>query len=64
LKRVHGFFYVYRPVGLVGLLFLGITSVATYIANAIFNITHKRIRGVPMTPEKLVMAEVEDGVKG
>ena len=33
---------------------LGITSVAAAIANAVFNATGKRIRHLPITPDKLL----------
>ncbi|PKA97468.1 xanthine dehydrogenase YagR molybdenum-binding subunit [Flavobacteriaceae bacterium MAR_2009_75] len=54
---------VANKMGIKGIGELGITSVAASIANAIFNATGKRIRDLPITPEKLLMAEVEDGVK-
>jgi len=41
---------------------LGITSVAASIANAIFNATGKRMRDLPITPEKLIDAQVQEGV--
>ena len=51
-----------NKMGIKGIGELGITSVAASIANAIFNATGKRMRDLPITPEKLLMAEVEDGV--
>ncbi len=52
-----------NKMGIKGIGELGITSVAASIANAIFNATGKRMRDLPITPDKLVMAEVEDGVE-
>ncbi len=52
-----------NKMGIKGIGELGITSVAASIANAIFNATGKRVRDLPITPEKLLMAEVEDGVE-
>lgn len=42
-----------NPMGVKGIGELGITSVAAAIANAVFNATGKRIRELPITPEKL-----------
>lgn len=51
-----------NKMGIKGLGELGITSVAASIANAIFNATGKRMRDLPITPEKLIDAQVEEGV--
>ncbi|NJC25661.1 xanthine dehydrogenase family protein molybdopterin-binding subunit [Neolewinella antarctica] len=51
-----------NAMGIKGVGELGITGVASAIANAIFNATGKRFRDLPITPEKMVMAEVEAGV--
>ena len=51
-----------NEMGIKGIGELGITSVAASIANAIFNATGKRMRDLPITPEKLIMAGVEPGV--
>ncbi|MDT0643451.1 xanthine dehydrogenase family protein molybdopterin-binding subunit [Zunongwangia sp. F363] len=51
-----------NKMGVKGIGELGITSVAASIANAIFNATGKRMRDLPITPEKLVVAPVESGV--
>ncbi len=51
-----------NKMGVKGIGELGITSVAASIANAIFNATGKRMRDLPITPEKLVVAPVEEGV--
>ena len=52
-----------NEMGVKGIGELGITSVAASIANAIFNATGKRMRDLPITPEKLIEAKVEPGVK-
>ncbi len=41
-------------IGARGVGEIGITGVAAAIANAIFNATGKRIRDLPMTPDKLL----------
>lgn len=51
-----------NEMGVKGIGELGITSVAASIANAIFNATGKRMRHLPITPEKLIMAKPEKGV--
>lgn len=51
-----------NKMGIKGIGELGITSVAASIANAIFNATGKRMRNLPITPEKLIEAKVEEGV--
>ncbi|MEJ7559196.1 MAG: xanthine dehydrogenase family protein molybdopterin-binding subunit [Pedobacter sp.] len=48
-----------NDMGIKGIGELGITSVAASIANAIFNATGKRMRDLPITPEKLVVAKAE-----
>ena len=48
-----------NAMGVKGIGELGITSVAASIANAIFNATGKRMRDLPITPEKLIMATEE-----
>jgi xanthine dehydrogenase YagR molybdenum-binding subunit len=52
-----------NKMGVKGIGELGITSVAASIANAIFNATGKRMRDLPITPEKLIMAKLEPGVE-
>jgi len=52
-----------NKMGVKGIGELGITSVAASIANAIFNATGKRMRDLPITPEKLIEAGLEEGVK-
>jgi len=51
-----------NKMGIKGIGELGITSVAASISNAIFNATGKRMRSLPITPEKLIEAGLEDGV--
>ncbi|MFL9843953.1 xanthine dehydrogenase family protein molybdopterin-binding subunit [Flavobacterium rhizosphaerae] len=51
-----------NEMGVKGIGELGITSVAASIANAIFNATGKRMRHLPITPEKLIMAKPEKGI--
>lgn len=51
-----------NDMGIKGIGELGITSVAASIANAIFNATGKRMRELPITPEKLINAKIENGV--
>lgn len=48
-----------NEMGVKGIGELGITSVAASIANAIFNATGKRMRDLPITPEKLIEAPLE-----
>ncbi|MGE5049137.1 MAG: xanthine dehydrogenase family protein molybdopterin-binding subunit [Deltaproteobacteria bacterium] len=42
------------PAGVKGIGEIGITGVAAAIANAVFNATGKRIRTLPITPDKLL----------
>lgn len=43
-------------IGARGVGEIGITGVAAAIANAIFNATGKRLRDLPITPDKLILA--------
>ena len=52
-----------NKMGVKGIGELGITSVAASIANAIFNATGKRMRDLPITPEKLINASIESDLK-
>ncbi len=45
---------IINRLGVKGIGELGITSVAAAIANAVFNATGKRIRGLPLTPDKFL----------
>ena len=42
------------PIGARGVGEIGITGVAAAVANAVFNATGKRLRDLPMTPDKLL----------
>ena len=42
------------PIGARGIGEIGITGVAAAIANAVFNATGKRLRDLPLTPDKLL----------
>jgi xanthine dehydrogenase YagR molybdenum-binding subunit len=44
----------HAPMGARGVGEIGITGVAAAVANAIFNATGKRIRDLPVTPDKLI----------
>ncbi len=52
-----------NKMGIKGIGELGITSVAASIANAVFNATGKRMRDLPITPEKLMQAKMEPGIE-
>jgi len=45
---------IINRLGVKGIGELGITSVAAAIANAVFNATGKRVRDLPITPDKLL----------
>jgi xanthine dehydrogenase YagR molybdenum-binding subunit len=45
---------VVNPIGTKGLGELGVVGIAAAIANAVFHATGKRIRELPITPEKLI----------
>ena len=51
-----------NPMGVKGIGELGICGVAGSLANAVFNATGKRMRDLPITPEKLLMTEIEPDV--
>jgi xanthine dehydrogenase YagR molybdenum-binding subunit len=42
------------PMGARGIGEIGIAGVAAAIANAVFNATGKRVRDLPLTPDKLL----------
>ena len=45
-----------NPIGAKGIGEIGITGAAAAVANAIFHATGKRVRELPITPDKLLMA--------
>jgi xanthine dehydrogenase YagR molybdenum-binding subunit len=45
---------IVNPLGAKGLGEIGIVGVAAAIANAIFHATGKRVRDLPITPDKLL----------
>jgi xanthine dehydrogenase YagR molybdenum-binding subunit len=47
------------PLGGKGVGEIGIVGVAAAIANAVYNATGKRIRDMPLTPDKVLLAPVE-----
>ena len=46
----------HAPLGLRGVGEIGITGVAAAIANAVYDATGKRVRELPMTPDKVLVA--------
>ncbi len=50
------------PMGGKGVGEIGITGVAAAVANAVYNATGKRIRELPITPDRVLAAEVEEGL--
>jgi xanthine dehydrogenase YagR molybdenum-binding subunit len=44
----------FNPMGVRGVGEIGITGVAPAIANALYHATGKRIRNLPITPDKLL----------
>ncbi len=46
--------YHFNPAGVRGLGEIGITGVSAAIANAIYHATGKRIRDLPIKPDKLL----------
>jgi len=42
------------PIGARGIGEIGVTGLAAAIANAIYNSTGKRVRDLPITPDKLI----------
>lgn len=45
---------IVNPIGAKGIGEISITSVAAAVANAIFNATGKRVRSLPITPDKVI----------
>ncbi|MGH8163083.1 MAG: xanthine dehydrogenase family protein molybdopterin-binding subunit, partial [Rhodanobacteraceae bacterium] len=46
--------FAFNPIGARGIGEIGITGIAAAIANAVFHATGKRIRELPITPDKLL----------
>ena len=44
----------FNPLGARGVGEIGITGTGAAVANAIFHATGKRVRDLPITPEKLI----------
>jgi xanthine dehydrogenase YagR molybdenum-binding subunit len=42
------------PIGARGIGEIGVTGMAAAITNAIYNATGKRVRDLPITPDKLI----------
>jgi xanthine dehydrogenase YagR molybdenum-binding subunit len=43
-----------NPIGSKGLGEIGIVGAAAAVANAVYNATGKRIRDLPITPDKII----------
>lgn len=43
-----------NPIGTKGIGEIGITGVAAAVANAVYHATGKRIRNLPITPDKVM----------
>ena len=50
-----------NPIGVKGVGEIGIVGVAPAIANAVYNATGLRIRDLPITPDKIIMAQIARG---
>ena len=50
--------YIANPMGVKGIGELGITSIAAAIGNAVFNATGRRVRDLPITPQKVITTPV------
>ncbi len=46
--------YAFNPIGARGMGEIGITGMAAAVANAVYHATGKRIRDLPITPDKLL----------
>jgi xanthine dehydrogenase YagR molybdenum-binding subunit len=47
------------PLGARGIGEIGITGITAAIANAVYNATGKRVRDLPITPDKLIASKNE-----
>lgn len=52
---------IFNPLGVKGLAEVALCGVSAAIANAVFDATGLRIREVPITPERIVMAQAARG---
>ena len=46
--------FAFNPIGARGLGEIGITGIAAAVANAVYHATGKRVRDLPITPDKLI----------
>jgi len=46
--------FAFNPIGARGMGEIGITGIAAAIANAVYHATGKRVRDLPITPDKLI----------
>jgi xanthine dehydrogenase YagR molybdenum-binding subunit len=46
--------YAFNPIGARGMGEIGITGIAAAVANAVYHATGKRVRDLPITPDKLI----------
>jgi xanthine dehydrogenase YagR molybdenum-binding subunit len=46
--------YAFNPIGCRGIGEIGITGIAAAVANAVYHATGKRVRDLPITPDKLL----------
>ena len=46
--------FAFNPIGARGMGEIGITGIAAAVANAVYHATGKRIRALPITPDKLI----------
>jgi xanthine dehydrogenase YagR molybdenum-binding subunit len=47
-----------NPIGAKGMGEIALIGMAAAVANAVYNATGKRVRDLPITPDKLLMADV------
>ena len=46
--------FAFNPIGCRGIGEIGITGIAAAVANAVYHATGKRVRDLPITPDKLI----------
>ena len=49
----------FNPLGVRGIGEIGITGTAAAVANAVFHATGRRVRDLPITPEKLLQIQAD-----